>query len=93
MFNMSFSRNQLSFLSSGVFPLSDTSLMTEQERQQFLPVVRTFNSILEKGNADGADTNALLQEIQELNKLIPTNIGSSIEGLLGNFGSLNSFSG
>ena len=67
--------------------------MTDQERQQFLPVVRTFNSILEKGNADGADTNALLQEIQELNKLIPTNIGSGIEGLLGNFGSLNSFSG
>ena len=67
--------------------------MTEQERQQFLPVVRTFNSILEKGNADGADTNALLQEIQELNKLIPANIGSSLQGLLGNFGSLNSFGG
>merc|ERR1711962_22922 len=77
----------------GVFPLSDTSLMTEKERQQFLPVVKTFNSILEKGNADGADTNALLQEIQELNKLIPANIGSSLQGLLGNFGSLNSFSG
>ena len=59
--------------------------MTEQERQQFLPVVRTFTSILEKGNANGTDTTALLQEIQELNKLIPANIGSSIEGLLGNF--------
>ena len=67
--------------------------MTEQERQQFLPVVRTFNNILEKGNADGNDTNALLQEIQELNKLIPTNIGSSIQGLFGNFGSLNNFNG
>merc|ERR1711962_1624594 len=77
----------------GVFPLSDTSLMTEQERQQFLPVVRTFDSILEKGSADGADTNALLQEIQELNKLIPANIGSSIQGLFGNLGSFGNFSG
>ena len=67
--------------------------MTDEERQQFLPVVRTFNSILEKGSADGTDTNALLQEIQELNKLIPANIGSSIQGLFGNLGSFGNFSG
>ena len=58
--------------------------MTEQERQQFLPVVRTFTSILEKGSADGADTIALLNEIKELNKLIPANIGKTIEGLIDN---------
>ena len=67
--------------------------MTEQERQQFLPVVKTFTSILEKGNADGTETTALLQEIQELNKLIPANIGSSIQGLFGNLGSFGNFSG
>jgi len=69
----------------GAFPLSETSLMTDQERQEFLPAVRIFTSILEKGNADGTDTVALLNEIKELNKLIPSNIGSSIQSLFGNF--------
>merc|ERR1711997_345545 len=67
----------------GAFPLSDTSLMTEEERQQFLPVVRTFTSVLEKGSADATETNTLLQQVRQLNQLIPANIGSSIGGLIG----------
>jgi len=68
----------------GVFPMSDTSLMTSDERAQFLPVVRTFTSVLEKGNADPNETNQLLQQIRQLNNLIPGNIGNSISGLIGN---------
>merc|ERR1739838_542511 len=67
----------------GIFPLSDTSLMTEEERKQFLPVVRTFTSVLEKGNASPTETNTLVQQIRQLNQLIPANIGSSIGGLIG----------
>jgi len=67
----------------GIFPLSDTSLMTEEERQQFLPVVRTFTSVLEKGNASPTETNTLVQQVRQLNQLIPANIGSSIGGLIG----------
>ena len=61
--------------------------MTDQERQQFLPVVKTFTKVLEKGSADATDTKKLVQQIRELNKLIPANIGSSIQGLFGNLGS------
>merc|ERR1712241_1240032 len=68
----------------GVFPLSETSLMTDQERQQFLPVVKTFTKVLEKGSADATDTKKLVQQIRELNKLIPANIGKTIEGLIDN---------
>jgi len=67
----------------GVFPLSSTSLMTDQERQQFLPIVRQFTNVLEKGSANAAETQSLVREIQKLNQLIPANIGSSIQGLLG----------
>ena len=70
---------------SGLFPLSSTSLMTDSERSQFLPVVRTFTSILEKGNADPNETTAILQQVRQLNQLIPVNLRNSIEGLMGNF--------
>ena len=68
---------------TGIFPLSDTSLMTEQERQQFLPIVRKFTNVLEKGNANAAETQDLVSEIRKLNQLIPSNIGGSISGLIG----------
>ena len=60
--------------------------MTDSERAQFLPVVRTFTSILEKGNADPNETTAILQQVRQLNQLIPENLKNSIEGLMGNFG-------
>merc|ERR1712241_1165054 len=36
----------------GAFPLSDVSLMTDAERAKFIPVVRTFISVLQKDNVD-----------------------------------------
>ena len=83
------------FVFTGAFPLSDTSLMTNAERNQFLPVVRTFTNVLEKGNADPNEINQLVQETRELSNLIPGNIGNSISGLIGNnnFGQQGRFSG
>ena len=64
--------------------------MTAAERAQFLPVVRTFTSILEKGNADPNETNQLLGQIRTLNSLIPANMRANIEQITGlatsNFG-------
>jgi len=76
----------------GSFPLSDTSLMTDAERQQFLPAVRTFTNVLEKGNADTNDIAKLLEHSQDLMALIPSNNGNggfdlgSIGNLFGNTG-------
>jgi hypothetical protein len=67
----------------GIFPLSDTSLMSEEDRNKFLPVVETFTGVLENGSANPTETQTLLAQIRQLNKLIPENIGSSIEGLIG----------
>jgi len=82
--------------SFGLFPLSATSLMTDSERQQFLPVVRTFTNVLEKGNANPTEVNTLMSQVRELNNLIPGNIANSISGLLNNnnsFGRQGGFSG
>lgn len=57
--------------SFGAFPLSDVSLMTEEERERFLPATRTFLSILEKDNADPNDINLLLEQSQKLGSFIP----------------------
>merc|ERR1711978_181082 len=76
----------------GQFPLSDTSLMTAAERQRFLPAVRTFTNVLEKGNADTNDIAKLLEHSQDLMALIPSNNGNggfdlgSIGNLFGNTG-------
>ena len=68
----------------GIFPLSETSLMTPAERNQFLPVVRTFTNVLENGSANPNEINALMQQTRTLTNLIPGNIGNSIMGLLNN---------
>ena len=70
--------------------------MTDSERQQFLPVVRTFTNVLEKGNANPTEVNTLMSQVRELNNLIPGNIANSISGLLNNnnsFGRQGGFSG
>ena len=54
------------FSISGSFPLSETSLMTDEERERFLPVSRTFTSILEKDTLDVREMNLLLKQSREL---------------------------
>jgi len=68
----------------GIFPLSETSLMTQAERNQFLPIVRTFTNVLENGNANPNEINTLMQQTRTLTNLIPGNIGNSLMGLLNN---------
>merc|ERR1712217_630492 len=71
----------------GAFPLSDVSLMTDAEREQFLPSVRTFISVLEKDNLDVSEMNTLLAQSRELTNLIPSNLlsqfGGGLNGLAG----------
>jgi len=72
----------------GQFPLSDTSLMTPEEKRKFLPAVRAFTNVLEKGNADANDTAALLGYAQDLMRDLPSNSGGFDLSNLGNLGSL-----
>merc|ERR1712241_505970 len=71
----------------GAFPLSDVSLMTDAERQQSLPSVKTFISVLEKDNLDASEMNTLLAQSRELTNLIPSNLlnqfGGGLNGLAG----------
>merc|ERR1712109_335954 len=62
----------------GAFPLSEVSLMTDEERQRFLPATRTFISVLEKDTIDPS----------ELTNLIPDNLLSQFSGGLGGLGGL-----
>merc|ERR1712150_241195 len=70
----------------GLFPLSDTTLMTEAERQQFLPAVRTFTNILQKDNISVDDMNLLLQQSRDLTNALKQ---SGQDGIFGaGFGGL-----
>ena len=70
----------------GLFPLSDTTLMTEAERQQFLPAVRTFTNILQKDNLSVDDMNLLLQQSRDLTNALKQ---SGQDGIFGaGFGGL-----
>ena len=69
---------------TGLFPLSATSLMSDSERQQFLPVVRTFTNVLEKGNADTQDVARLLQYSQDLMAMMNNGNSGFDLGSLGN---------
>ena len=62
----------------GAFPLSDVSLMTDAERRQFLPVTRTFVSVLEKDKADPEEINLLVEQSKEINNLIPDNLKPNV---------------
>merc|ERR1712193_237561 len=64
----------------GAFPLSDVSLMTDEERQQFLPATRSFIKVLEKDNLDAAEMNTLLAQSRELTNLIPGNLLTQFSG-------------
>jgi len=62
----------------GTLPLSEVSLMTDEERQQFLPVARTFISVMEKDDIDPSELNTLLEQSRELTNLIPNNLFQQI---------------
>ena len=81
------------YLYLGIFPLSNTSLMTSAERSQFLPVVRTFTNVLENGNANPTEISTLMSQVRQLNNLIPGNIGNAISSLIGNGIGNSGFSG
>ena len=45
--------------------------MTDEERERFLPVTRTFVKVLENDNATPEEINLLLEQSSELANLIP----------------------
>merc|ERR1719462_144248 len=55
----------------GAFPLSDVSLMTDEERARFLPAAKTFVSVLEKDTIDQNEINELIKQSEALQELIP----------------------
>ena len=63
----------------GTFPLSDTSLMSIEERINLLPIVRQFTDILERGSADPVETELLLEKAHSLTRFIPENIKEQIQ--------------
>ena len=56
---------------SGAFPLSDVSLMTDAEREQFLPITKNFINILEKDTVTQNEIDLLVEQSEELSELIP----------------------
>jgi len=58
----------------GLFPLSDVSLLSDADRQKFLPSVRTFIKVPEKDNLDANEMNVLLAQSRDLLNKIPENI-------------------
>ena len=73
--------SKLNFL--GTFPLSETNLLTAEEREQFLPATRTFASVLGKENVDPEEISLLLEQSRELSTLIPDNLIGRLGGGLG----------
>ena len=68
--------------------------MTAEERRQFLPVARTFTSILQKDNIDAEEMNLLLDQSRELtNRLAQSNQNGNIAGFFGGLGGFGAFSG
>ena len=45
--------------------------MTDEERERFLPVTRTFVKVLENDNATPEEINLLVEQSSELANLIP----------------------
>jgi len=63
----------------GKFPLE--SLMTDAEREQFLPVVRAFANLLRKDVLDPTETKELLEHVRDIDSwnLFPFDVRSSYE--------------
>ena len=60
---------------SGSFPLSEVSLLSEEERDQYIPTIRTFIRVLDDSLAnnglDPTDINFLVDKCKEFSKLFP----------------------
>ena len=59
------------FFSIGAFPLSDVSLMTDEERETYLPTVKAFIKVLENDSIDQEDLNELIEEGEKIQELMP----------------------
>ena len=60
---------------SGSFPLSEVSLLSEEEKDQYIPTIRTFKRVLDDSLAndgpDPKDINLLVDKCKEFSKLFP----------------------
>ena len=74
----------------GSFPLSEVNLLTDEEREKFLPVVTTFASVLKKDTLDHEEIKTLVRESEELQKFVPDEwkdlICASLESVFGKTG-------
>ena len=77
-----FSKN-LIFELLGAFPLSNVSLMTDEERARFLPAVRSFTSVLQKDYVDPQEMEILMTEAKKLQALLPQNMLESLNNAVG----------
>ena len=57
--------------SIGAFPLSDVSLMTDEERETYLPTVKAFIKVLESDKIDQDDLDNLIEEGEKIQELMP----------------------
>jgi len=59
--------------SFGSFPLSDLNLMSDKQKEQFLPAVRSFTNLLENDNLNPTEIKQLLGEAKKLDtqNLVP----------------------
>ena len=55
----------------GAFPLSDQSLMTDEERKRYLPATKLFVKVLEKEFIDQNEVNELIKRGEDLQDLLP----------------------
>ena len=69
MFNVHGFTDFLYFL--GAFPLSDVSLMTDEERETYLPTVKAFIKVLENDKIDQDDLDNLIEEGEKIQELMP----------------------
>jgi len=55
----------------GSFPLSNVNLMTDEERERFLPVTKNVIRVLEKSYIDQNEINELITQGENLQELLP----------------------
>ena len=63
--------NSSKFYFLGAFPLSDVSLMTDEERETYLPTVKAFIKVLENDSIDQNELNELIEEGEKIQELMP----------------------
>merc|ERR1712170_344055 len=54
----------------GTFLLSDVTIMTQEERNEFIPPIRTLINVLEDNNSNPERTNILLKQSMKLTELM-----------------------